>query len=530
MCVLSRFLIAAVIAWLVCLLPTTTYAQARQVYTDTIDLQPTDWSDAMRFPRFDADIGFLTGVEFVLDGRLQGQARFESLDAQATQVTVGMSANVALQRPNGSTIIESIPVASVTEAVSAFDGVIDFAGESGRLFPRLVGIHIVESDIFTEATDLTLFTGEGSILLPVNASGRASGQGGGNLALSYITEASAFVTVTYLYQGTSVDLEKFTNGEDADDAPGVFLAPGDPVTWTYIVTNTGTVDLEEVVILDDQEGTISCPGTTLAAGDTMLCTLASTTGAQVGQYTNVATVTAKTPDDGVNPRREVHDSDPSNYYASTVSLCPLDGDGHVETPDIQFLGFGHGTYILPDEYDVFIVKRRISTGRHFHFETVLGEVNAGGERVLDLPVDINPRQDIQQRVWACTGDCDFVAHVDGPVELGYLEPGITIGAVVIDDDNDKRVNRWVGEVNGVTTEYPIEEQVMVQHLIFEIPMAANWSYYAADSVGIVHVCIMPPGLGWSPDVVGPSGARRAGNADSQPNRQLFLPTIFASER
>ena len=57
-----------------------------------------------------------------------------------------------------------------------------------------------------------------------------------------------------------IDIEKSTNGVDADtpDAAAEILA-GDVVTWTYEVTNTGEVafDKSEIVVTDDQEGTIT---------------------------------------------------------------------------------------------------------------------------------------------------------------------------------------------------------------------------------------------------------------------------------
>lgn len=523
-----RSLLAAVILGLLWLIPAPIFAQEQQVYTDTIDLNLTDWTDVLRFPRFDPAVGILTGVEFILDGRLQGSAQIESLEAQELDVTISMSANIVLQHPNGSTIVESIPMASVTESVSAFDGTIDFGGTSGRVFPSLVGIHLVESGVYTESTDLAPFIGEGSILLPVSASGHASGEGGGNLALGYTTAASAFVTVTYFYENGSIDLEKWTNDEDADDAPGPFLLLGQPVTWTYLVTNTGPVALEEITILDDREGEITCPSRTLGAGEMMVCTLASTTGAQAGQYANVATVTAKTRDDGVNPQREVSDSDPSHYYASKVPKCPLDSDGQFEVPMIQYLGFGSGTFVLPDGFEFFIVKRRASGVLPFRFDIIQPSQNANGERVIVIEQD--PRS-MQQRVWACAGDCNFVAHLDGSVDLGYLEPSVTIGAVVIDDDDDHRINRWVAEADGAKTEYPIPEQLMVEYLTLDIPLAGQWSFYAADSVGIVHVCLMPSGSVWRTTTITPSGALAvAEDVAEMLGRVLFLPAIFGASR
>ena len=77
-----------------------------------------------------------------------------------------------------------------------------------------------------------------------------------------------------------IDIEKLTNGQDADDPNGAdvpVVAPGSTVTWTYQVTNTGTLDFDfdEVEIVDDN-GT---PGdasddfsTTAANGDGTIIT------------------------------------------------------------------------------------------------------------------------------------------------------------------------------------------------------------------------------------------------------------------
>ncbi|MCL4858644.1 MAG: choice-of-anchor E domain-containing protein [Caldilineaceae bacterium] len=501
----------------------TTYAASRQVYTDTIGMNQTDWEGALSFPKFDPAIGILTGVEFQLDGRLQGKAEFESLDAQSAVVTIGMAANVDLQRPDGSAILKAVPLTSVDAAVSPYDGQIDFGGASGRSFPFLVAIDIAQGERLTSPTDLALFAGEGTLELPIRAIGLANGEGAGNLALNYLTQVSAHVTVTYLYEAAAIAMEKFTNGVDADDPPGLLLTVGDPVTWTYVVTNVGAIDLVDITLVDDMEGPIDCPSSQLAAGASMICTLVSAAGAQPGQYTNVATVTARTPDDGVNLPRTVSATDPSSYVATLLAHCPLDTEGRAVLPSVLFLGARAGVFVLPEGYETFVVKRRATVGLPFAFENDAGTVLPDGRRVYD-----NRGMDgsWRQRIWACAGDCNFVAHLDGPVELGFIDAGITIGAAVIDDDVDDRINKWIGEVDGEFTEIPIEEQTMAQFLTFEAPFAANWSYFAVDSVGIVHICVAYNGVQWA--VAGAS--QNAATADQTSRIQLLLPAIMNNRR
>jgi hypothetical protein len=109
-----------------------------------------------------------------------------------------------------------------------------------------------------------------------------------------------------------IDIEKATNGQDADDPPGPYVTPGSTVTWTYVVTNTGAPALTNVAVTDDQLGAVSCPSTTLAAGASMTCTETGT--AVAGQYENNATAT------GTAGTQTVSDSDASHYFGSTPSV------------------------------------------------------------------------------------------------------------------------------------------------------------------------------------------------------------------
>lgn len=124
----------------------------------------------------------------------------------------------------------------------------------------------------------------------------------------------------------SIALEKSTNGVDADQADrAVILSVGDAVTWTYLVRNTGDLDLFNVIVSDDSgtpddtsDDFVVCQNFNLPAGQSNedLGTICQATGTAVqGQYGNWASVTAL---DSAN--NQYTDSDASHYvaYAGTA--------------------------------------------------------------------------------------------------------------------------------------------------------------------------------------------------------------------
>jgi uncharacterized repeat protein (TIGR01451 family) len=117
----------------------------------------------------------------------------------------------------------------------------------------------------------------------------------------------------YVGVAPGIDIEKATNGADADFAPGPFVPVGDPVTWTYRVTNTGNSPLTGVTVTDDQGVVVTCPQATLAVAASMDCT-APAAAAVAGQYENRADVVGQSP---VGP---VQDSDVSHYFGEDASI------------------------------------------------------------------------------------------------------------------------------------------------------------------------------------------------------------------
>lgn len=134
------------------------------------------------------------------------------------------------------------------------------------------------------------------------------------------------------YTGTddaaaAIEIQKSTNGEDADDEPGPIVNVGDPVQWSYVVTNIGNVEIGQLTVSDRPEGPVPCRSDNLAPGESTNCALNGV--AEAGQYANQATATA------ASRVGEVSDTDLSHYFGSVpdVELDKLtDGGDGLDLP------------------------------------------------------------------------------------------------------------------------------------------------------------------------------------------------------
>lgn len=122
-------------------------------------------------------------------------------------------------------------------------------------------------------------------------------------------------------RGLGVNLEKFTNNQDADHAPGPSIVVGSPVTWRYVVTNTSTVALTDVAVLDDQLGVVACGQTTLSVGESMTCMAGGI--AAPGPYQNIGTATADSSEGPVMDRDPSHYTGITDQPGETVQICHI---------------------------------------------------------------------------------------------------------------------------------------------------------------------------------------------------------------
>ncbi len=244
------------------LLLTTTYHSVRAdtlVYTDTIPLQLIPWQKTLTFPKFDPTTGILTGVELTLSGQISGSVGYENTNPNSSSsIALQVNASLQLTQPNNSSLAAGGAIANFADTLPPFDGIPDFAGTSGLRRP--FSVPITNTITFSSPGSLALFVGQTSITLPVrSASSFAAGGDTSNIIVQLRTAANAVGTMRYLYVVPQVELRKLTNGFDANspnDADVPQIQPGGAVTWTYLLTNTGsiTIPLASVVMTDSQPG------------------------------------------------------------------------------------------------------------------------------------------------------------------------------------------------------------------------------------------------------------------------------------
>jgi uncharacterized repeat protein (TIGR01451 family) len=75
-----------------------------------------------------------------------------------------------------------------------------------------------------------------------------------NGTVNALGETKPISDTTPLYFFTNIDIEKFTNGEDADTPTGPVLLVNSPVVWTYEVKTTGNVWLSGISVTDSVFG------------------------------------------------------------------------------------------------------------------------------------------------------------------------------------------------------------------------------------------------------------------------------------
>lgn len=167
----------------------------------------------------------------------------------------------------------------------------------------------------------------------------------GNVTALGLYTNTAVATLRYSYNGQSanandsdiafytgvsygIDIEKFTNGVDVTSQGQLYLTPGSAVTWSYVIRNTGTITLLNVVVTDNKinSGVPFAAGITLNPGESKTLTVNGT--AQATQYSNIGSVYGVVAGLGAG----VSDQDLSYYTGVTNTPTPTLTPTPTNTP------------------------------------------------------------------------------------------------------------------------------------------------------------------------------------------------------
>ena len=236
----------------------------------------------------------------------------------------------------------------------------------------------VGSDNVLSAGESWTYSATGTVVL-----GQYSNTGTVQVFLLSDTDDSHYLGVEA--PNPDIDIEKATNGQDADSATGPQLTEGDAVNWTYVVTNTGNIDftLGEITVTDSEAGVnpVRDAGTdaggdnVLSAGESWTYTAAGV--AVVGQYMNTGTVqVAGGPSD----------TDDSHYLGTAILEPGIDIEKHTngqdaDTPTGPSISVGdqvNWEYLVTNTGSIDFLQANIS----------VIDSDAGVDPVLDAASDI----------------------------------------------------------------------------------------------------------------------------------------------
>ncbi len=172
-------------------------------YSDSVAVTKTNWNTSVTLAQFDPSLGTLIGIEFRLTGEVTGSMSVSNLsDSSSNTITSDLAASITLSRPDSTILTTVLPD---VERIGTFDanpsGNPIFTSPYGAAYTGLDGFATNSvSYIPPSPSDILLFTGPGSIILPIFSVAQSSATDtAGNSATIFRTNAGAVAEVRYQY-------------------------------------------------------------------------------------------------------------------------------------------------------------------------------------------------------------------------------------------------------------------------------------------------------------------------------------------
>jgi hypothetical protein len=188
--------------------PTTPRSILEQRDCHSTDLQEaaTSWTKIASLPQFDPALGILRGYRLTLTAKVAGDAGVENLSGEPANVTLTFGSRLTVSRPGGGVLIDLAPSKAFPDQLSAFDGLLNYAGTSGVTHTHL-DLDSIEGSAVSSSSDLRTFSGSpghpGSLDFIVSVENTSGATGAGDLSTLFHQTASADLTICYIYDATA---------------------------------------------------------------------------------------------------------------------------------------------------------------------------------------------------------------------------------------------------------------------------------------------------------------------------------------
>jgi hypothetical protein len=184
------------VAVLLSLLPVHGVAAVAASISSTASFPSTTepYTESLTLSQFNPALGTLTSIDFSLTETAQGSVSFTNNDNVTHVTTTPVEVFLTLERPDMSTLVANTNSATFIATLGPGDGTtFSFLPDPTTTTATLNPVTL---------TDLALFSGTGSVILPLVASAFGEPEGPISSGLSLDLQVAASATVTYDYTPT----------------------------------------------------------------------------------------------------------------------------------------------------------------------------------------------------------------------------------------------------------------------------------------------------------------------------------------
>ena len=183
----------------------------------------------LSFDQFDPAQGTLGGIRLETSAQVTGSLWVENLEGRDVSLTYAPGAHVSVFSPAGALLDEIAVTGEETIALAAFDGILDYAGDSGTFLTLSASVDGIAGTDPGGTIDTAPFIGTGTIALPVGdyATNRIAGPA--NMRVRAQAAVGGSVRLAYDYTPAPATV---------DTGGGVVIVIIPPVTEGHPVTVT----------------------------------------------------------------------------------------------------------------------------------------------------------------------------------------------------------------------------------------------------------------------------------------------------